>query len=163
MNGIFLIIGGNLGNREEQLSTCRQLIEQQGIQILRSSTIYETAAWGNTETPPYLNQVVEIRTSLSPEELMSYCLKTEAIMGRTRHQKWESRVIDIDLLFYHHVCLNHANLILPHPHITERRFVLTPLVELIPGEIHPINRVQIQELLAQCSDPLEVTPYTSGK
>lgn len=163
MNGIFLIIGGNLGNREEHLSTCKQLIEQQGIQILRSSSIYETAAWGNTETPPYLNQVVEIKTPLAPEELMTSCLKIETMMGRTRQQKWESRVIDIDLLFYHHVCLNCANLILPHPHMAQRRFVLTPLAELIPTEIHPVNRIQIQELLAQCSDPLQVKPYTYGK
>lgn len=156
MNGIFLIIGGNTGNREEALETCKNLMQEGSITLLDSSSLYETASWGNTQNPPFLNQVLSIKTSLAPEALMQYCLSIEQKMGRERHEKWASRNIDIDILFYHHVVMHTEILQLPHPHIASRRFVLEPLSELIPEAIHPVRLQTISELLEHCTDPLPV-------
>lgn len=162
MNGIILIIGGNLGNREESLRACLNTLQSNQVHIVRSSSVFETASWGNTDNPPFLNQVLEIKTSLLPEELMDYCLDIEQRLGRTRSQKWESRVIDIDILFYHHIIYQSDRLRIPHPHIASRRFVLEPLAEMIPNEIHPVSLLQIKTLLDRCSDELPVQKISSS-
>jgi 2-amino-4-hydroxy-6-hydroxymethyldihydropteridine diphosphokinase len=162
MNGIFLIIGGNLGNRIQCLKQGREAIEQQIGRILQSSSIYETAAWGQTDAPPYLNQVLWVDTSLSPEKLLQTALDIESSAGRTRLKKWDSRTLDIDILFYHNQIIEQPGLKIPHPCMQTRRFVLTPLAEIAPHLVHPVLGVDIETLLQQCEDPLQVQHFTDS-
>lgn len=162
MNGIFLIIGGNLGNRVNCLKLGREAIEQQIGHIVQSSSIYETAAWGQTDAPPYLNQVLWVDSSLSPEKLLQTALNIESSAGRTRLKKWDSRTLDIDILFYHNLIMEQPGLKIPHPRMQSRRFVLTPLAEIAPFLVHPVLGIDIRTLLQQCEDPLQVQPYTDS-
>jgi 2-amino-4-hydroxy-6-hydroxymethyldihydropteridine diphosphokinase len=159
MNGIYLIIGGNMGDRENYLATCIQEIENCIGKIVRKSAIYETASWGNTEQTPYLNQVLFLYTNLNPQKLLAECLSIEKKMGRRRTVKWDSRIIDIDILFYDHEIIHDDGLTIPHPLLHERKFVLIPLNELSPLFIHPVSKKSIHELLNECKDPLEVKKF----
>ncbi len=151
MDGIYLILGANLGDRMGQLLLAHKLLMDQ-VEIIRASSLYKTKAWGIIEQPDYINQVVLVQTSLSPKELLTFVLHVEQKMGRRRITKWAPRTIDIDILYYNNEVINQPGLILPHPHISKRNFVLEPLCELAPTEIHPINSKTQQELLAVCSD-----------
>lgn len=159
MNGIYLIIGGNEGDRLEMLDSCKVYIEKNIGMITRCSSIYETAAWGKTDQNSFLNQVLMVHTLLSPEQLMNQCLRIEKWMGRERKEKWSSRSIDIDILFYQNEIINMEGLIIPHPRIPERNFVLTPMCEIAENEIHPVLYRSMIELLNQCEDPLLVEKY----
>ncbi len=160
MNGIYLIIGGNMGKRAEYLATCKNLIDKEIGRIQQSSSLYETAAWGNTTQAPFLNQVLKIETALSPVQLLEACLHIEKKMGRIRDRKWDARIIDIDILFYGQLVINEKNLVIPHPHLPDRKFVLVPLHELAPNLIHPGYKQTITELLAACKDELPVKLFT---
>jgi 2-amino-4-hydroxy-6-hydroxymethyldihydropteridine diphosphokinase len=163
MNGIYLIIGGNIGNRIVNLEQCRFELEKSVGKLLATSSIYETAAWGKEDEMPYLNQVLEIETQMNPAALMQTCIDIELRLGRTRNQKWEARVIDIDILFYHQEIIELPNLSIPHPHLHKRKFVLIPMHELAPDFIHPIFHRNIHDLLTDCEDPLEVRVFEEHK
>jgi|694.fasta_scaffold32687_4 2-amino-4-hydroxy-6-hydroxymethyldihydropteridine diphosphokinase len=156
ISGVFLIIGGNIGDRLKFLALCCDWIEKDLGKILQTSSIYETAAWGKQNESAYLNQVIEIETNLSPCELMKGCLEIEEKMGRLREQKWAARIIDIDILLYKNKIIKENHLQIPHKHLHERRFVLIPLCELIPHAIHPILQKDMNHLLLHCEDKLEV-------
>ncbi len=156
MNIAYLLIGGNLGNRSANLQKAIQLIEQNCGQVVQSSAIYETAAWGLTEQPAFYNQALKIETNFLPEELMQELLLIEQKMGRIRTVKLGPRSIDLDMLFYDQLILNSTLLVLPHPALTERRFVLLPLAEIAANLMHPILHKTIQELLNECPDHLDV-------
>ncbi len=154
MNGVYLITGGNLGNRTENLhQAAMQIIARVGL-ITAKSLLYETDAWGKEDTPAYLNQVLAVSTPLNAQQLMQACLQIESDMGRIRDEKWASRIIDIDILFYNDDIVSLPNLQIPHPRIAERRFVLEPLCELAADEIHPVSGLSIRELWQRCKDPL---------
>lgn len=159
MNGIYLIIGGNMGNRAEHLATCRKCISEQIGMITQASSIYETAAWGNQDNPAFLNQVICIQTSVSPIQLLEKCLAIEAYMGRKRTTQWASRIIDIDILFYKHLIIQLPQLQIPHPHIPQRRFVLTPMNEIAPLALHPVLQKSMRDLLINCPDQLACAPF----
>ncbi len=159
MNGIFLIIGGNLGHRAHNLNQCLLHIQQYIGQIIKQSNIYETASWGKTENPAYLNQVLQIQTSLTPQELIQTCLSIENLMGRNRTEKWASRIIDIDILFYNKQIIHEEHLTIPHPFLHERRFTLLPLNEIAHDFIHPVLQKSISKILLECKDNLQVLPY----
>lgn len=127
--------------------------------IIQTSPVYETAAWGNTRQNAFLNQVVEIKSRLSPADLMQKLLQIEKSMGRMRDLKWGPRRIDIDILFYGQTIINNTGLLIPHPHIQDRRFVLQPLLDIAPGFVHPKLNLTIEELLHRCPDSLPVTRY----
>jgi len=156
MNTAYLLIGGNLGNRKVNLENSRSLIEQQCGHIVHNSSIYETAAWGNTNQPSFLNQVLQVETLLSARQLIRKILKIEKTMGRVRQEKLGPRLIDIDILFFNHEIIKLEFLTIPHPEIQNRRFVLQPLAELVPQWIHPVLKKSIAELLQDCTDMLEV-------
>ncbi len=124
------------------------------------SNIYETAAWGRENDPAYLNQVLFFETRLSASDILEFCLSVEKKMGRYRQTRWESRSIDIDLLFYNDAIIQEVALQIPHPYLHQRRFVLTPLAELAPDFIHPVLRKSIKQLLQECEDPLACEIYT---
>jgi 2-amino-4-hydroxy-6-hydroxymethyldihydropteridine diphosphokinase len=159
MNGIYLIIGGNLENRIRNLEYCRRLIAERIGQLMRVSGIYETAAWGKEDEPAYLNQVLLIHSEKSAEEVLTSSLAIEHELGRTRNKKWEARLIDIDILFYNNAVINLPNLHIPHPRMQDRKFVLFPLCEIAENYVHPLLNKTVSEMLTACKDPLEVKLY----
>jgi 2-amino-4-hydroxy-6-hydroxymethyldihydropteridine diphosphokinase len=162
MNRLFLITGGNIGDRKTNLETAAALIQKQIGKIMRLSAIYETEAWGITNQPAFYNQVLEIETLLSAREVLDLILKIEEQMGRKRSIKNAARNIDIDILFFNNEIINEHNLTIPHPEIINRRFVLLPLLELEPEKIHPVLHKSIQELLSETKDKLEAIPVVDG-
>jgi 2-amino-4-hydroxy-6-hydroxymethyldihydropteridine diphosphokinase len=156
MNIAYLLIGGNLGNRSANLQKAMQLIEQNCGQVVQSSAIYETAAWGFTDQPAFYNQALKIHTNLPPGSLMEALLLIEKDMGRIRSVKLGPRIIDLDMIFYNELVLNTESLVLPHPALSQRRFVLLPLFEIAPAFIHPVFQKNIVQLLKECPDQLDV-------
>ena len=160
MRTAHLLIGGNLGNRKENLSKAVSLINEQCGSLTRSSSIYETEAWGNTDQPSFLNQALEISTSLNARQLMRKVLKIEEEMGRVRKEKLGPRIIDIDILLFENEIHDLRFLKIPHPEMQNRRFVLVPLAEINSALQHPVLKKSITELLEECPDNLEVKKIT---
>jgi len=156
MTTAHLLIGGNLGNRKENLAKAVSLINEQCGSLTRSSSIYETEAWGNTDQPSFLNQALEISTSLTARLLMRRVLRIEEEMGRIRKEKLGPRIIDIDILLFENEIHDLRFLKIPHPEMQNRRFVLVPLAEINSNLQHPVLKKTIAELLEECPDNLEV-------
>jgi 2-amino-4-hydroxy-6-hydroxymethyldihydropteridine diphosphokinase len=152
----FILLGSNMGDRSLLLEEARMQIAKKAGKILQTSGIYETAAWGKESQPSFLNQVLVVETSLNPELLMETLLKIENEMGRVREEKMGPRTIDIDILFYDDLVYNSDNLIIPHPLLQLRRFVLLPLSEIKPSKMHPLLMQSVEQLLVNCKDPLKV-------
>jgi 2-amino-4-hydroxy-6-hydroxymethyldihydropteridine diphosphokinase len=160
-NKVFLGLGSNLGNREENLLKAQKLINKKVGKVHSKSSIYETAAWGITEQNAFLNQVLEIETVFSPDAVLHLLLKIEKNMGRIREIKWGERSIDIDVLYYNNEIISTENLVVPHPFIQERKFVLVPLCEIAPVFIHPRLKQSNLELLEKCQDSGEIVVFNS--
>ncbi len=158
----YLLLGTNLGDREQLLHQALASIAQEIGLILQRSSIYETAAWGNENQPHYLNQVVSVATPLTPVQLLHAVNGIERKMGRQRVSKWESRLIDIDILFYADQLIDLPNLQIPHPQLPNRRFALVPLQEIAPFLIHPALNLSVSNLLARTSDHLTVQRYQTN-
>ncbi len=156
MKGKYLLLGSNLGDREELLNTAREQIEKWIGTIVKTSLIYETEAWGIEDQPEFLNQVLEIETELKPIEVLDKIGIIEKEMGRRRYQKWGTRIIDIDILYFDDEVIETEELIIPHPENPNRKFVLVPMVEIAPDLVHPTLSLSQEELLDRCKDPLEV-------
>lgn len=154
---VFLLLGSNLGDRPQVLAAAREMIAGQAGSIVNQSAIYETEPWGITDQPAFLNQVLEITTSLLPEDLLRIILNIEHDLGRIRYERWGARVIDIDILYFGQTIMDSARLTLPHPRIQDRRFVLAPLAEIAPGFIHPVLQKTTSKLLEQCPDTSAVS------
>ncbi|MEP1097170.1 MAG: 2-amino-4-hydroxy-6-hydroxymethyldihydropteridine diphosphokinase [Cyclobacteriaceae bacterium] len=155
MNGIYLLLGSNLGDRLEKLRTASKSLEERQIKILNESSVYETEPWGVSDQPWFLNVVLQIETALQESKLLETCLKVEEDMGRSRIEKWGARLIDIDILYYNDIVLDTNSLQLPHPEIANRKFTLLPLCELIPNQPHPISKLSQVEMLTKCKDELD--------
>lgn len=156
MNSVYILLGGNLGNKEENMNVARSYIEKHVGKIIKASSIYETASWGIAGQPDFLNQVVLIKTKFSAEKVMETILLIENKMGRIRTEKNASRIIDIDILFFNDEVINKQGLIVPHPEIQNRKFVLVPLNEIASDLMHPTFQLSIKELLSTSKDKLEV-------
>ena len=156
---VYLLLGSNQGNRQQYLQQAINFIAQQCGSIVRSSAIYQTAAWGKTDQPAFLNQVVELHTSMDPDACMHCLLGIENEMGRIRTERMGPRIIDIDLLFYDQLVYHSPVVHIPHPAIAQRRFVLTPMADLNPALVHPVLQQSIAQLLEKCTDPLPVAKY----
>ena len=156
MHSVILLTGGNTGDRLNHLAQARERIAADIGPVTDASALYETAAWGNTGQPPFLNQVLKVETHLSPLDVLQGVLRIETAMGRIRTEKWGPREIDIDILFYDAEIVNSPDLTIPHPEIPNRRFVLEPLAEIAAGLVHPVLRVDVATLLARTGDTLEV-------
>lgn len=153
----YLLLGSNLGNREQYLSNAIDAINKNAGSICLKSSIYETEAWGKTDQPGFLNLAIAIETRLTPIQLLESVLHIEADLGRVRHEKWGARMIDIDIIFYEDQIVNDENiLIIPHPEMQNRKFVLEPLAEIAPNFIHPIFKRSILQMLKTLCDPLAV-------
>jgi len=161
MNKVYLLLGGNIGDRLVNFEKAKQLLKKQVGKIIGHSGIYETASWGNTNQPDFLNQVLMIETKLTAEQIMEQILSIENKMGRVRTEKNASRVIDIDILFFNEDIIETRSIVIPHPQIQNRNFVLYPLNELAPQLTHPVLKKTIHELLLRCNDTLAVNLYKS--
>ncbi|MES1161374.1 MAG: 2-amino-4-hydroxy-6-hydroxymethyldihydropteridine diphosphokinase [Bacteroidota bacterium] len=156
MNISFLLIGGNEGDRKVELAKACVHIEQAGWIILRRSSLFETAAWGKEDQASFLNQALQVEGETDGPRLMDVLLGIEEKMGRRRLEKYGSRNIDIDMLFFNSAVIHSPRLTVPHPQIQNRRFALAPMEEIAPDFIHPVLHKSIRELLAVCPDKLEV-------
>ena len=129
----FLGLGSNLGDRARMLSAARGRLSGPGVRILRGSHVYESPPWGRTDQPPFLNQVIEVETTLPPPLLLARCREIEDALGRVRRERWGPRTIDIDVLLYGDLVIQTPDLVVPHAELRRRAFVLVPLAELAPG------------------------------
>ena len=161
MNISYLLIGGNEGDRTGNMAIARERIGSVAGAIRRRSSLYETAAWGKTDQPDFLNQALLLETGLDAAILLATLLGIEEEMGRKRSEKYGSRIIDIDILFFNDAIITQPGLVIPHPEIQNRRFALAPLEEIAPAYIHPLLGVSVRELLINCTDPLVVKKLTS--
>jgi len=164
---VYLALGSNLGDRAELLKTARQDLKNLPLDDFETSSIYESAPYQGAQQPPYYNQVVCGRTSLSPEQLLEACQRIEKKMGRIRKKRWESRLIDIDILYYEDLILASESLILPHTDLVNRGFVLLPLAELAPSRVDPRFQESIDTLLKrwenQTEEPIPVCMKSFSK
>lgn len=160
MKGLsFILLGSNLGDREAILESAVDMIEERCGSVVLMSSLYESEPWGFETENLFLNQAIGVETSLSPHDLLSELLQIEAELGRVRqenHQGYESRPIDLDVIYYDDMVIADEELIVPHPSMHKRRFVLMPLCEIAPDFIHPLFRESNRELLARCEDRLRV-------
>jgi 2-amino-4-hydroxy-6-hydroxymethyldihydropteridine diphosphokinase len=158
---VYLALGSNLGRREANLKEAREALPPK-VRVLNVSPIYETPPWGYLDQPDFLNQVLEGDTGLTPKEVLVYLKQIEAQMGREKTVQNGPRVIDLDLLFYDDLILEDPSgdypLILPHPRMAGRAFVLVPLADLAPNLVHPVYGKKVWEMLAE-TEPEGIHPY----
>jgi 2-amino-4-hydroxy-6-hydroxymethyldihydropteridine diphosphokinase len=134
-------------------------IEKHIGNVNRQSSLYTTAAWGNTKQPDFLNQVITVETKFSALQTMQIILSIEKKMGRIRTLKNAPRIIDIDILFFNKEIIDNNYLSVPHPQIQNRRFVLVPLNQLSPNLRHPVLKKSVHQLLIHCPDKLNVKKF----
>jgi len=145
----YIGLGSNVGDRLQNIKKAVSLIaDWPDSKILKTSSIYETEPWGVKDQAPFFNAVIEISTNLLPEVLLKHCLDTEKQMGRIRTIKWGPRIIDLDILFYGSQVIKTDTLVIPHPLLAERDFVIIPLNDIAPDFIHPVTHLSIHELTA---------------
>ena len=131
-----LSLGGNVGDvREAFRFALDRLALTEGVEVVATSSVYRTAPWGKTDQPAFLNMAALLRVSLSPRALLNLCLDIEQQRGRDRAEKWGPRTLDLDVLTYGEQVIAEEGLIIPHPHVHERAFVLVPLVEIVPDTL----------------------------
>ena len=156
MNTIYILLGANLGNSLQQILDAEQKLITKIGNLMSKSSLYKSAAWGVEDQPPFLNQVLILNTTLDAHTCLTICQEIEHELGRVRLVKWGARVIDIDILYFNNDIISTPNLIIPHPYIAERKFTLEPLAEIAPTFIHPFFNKSQEELLRDCTDPLDV-------
>jgi 2-amino-4-hydroxy-6-hydroxymethyldihydropteridine diphosphokinase len=142
----YIGIGSNLGNRQENCSRAVEILEKRGIKVQKKSSLYETEPWGVKDQPRFINMVVQIETTLKPNDLLRLLKDIEKEIGRQDSFHWGPRMIDLDILLFNALVLNEENLQIPHPYLHEREFVLKPLNEIAPDVIHPVFHMSIDKL-----------------
>ena len=157
---VFLGLGSNLGDRSAALEEAQRRLEGHGYRTTERSSTWHTEPVGGPPQGWFLNAVLAGETALGPEELLQACLDTERDMGRVRAEKNGPRFIDVDILLFEDVRREGAGLVIPHPRLHERLFVLAPLHEIAPARRHPVLGLTVAELMERCPDPSVVRPWT---
>lgn len=147
MNITFISLGSNIGNRLDYLQQAVRLLQQtEQVNVVNMSSIYETDPVGYEDQAAFLNMVVEIETLLTPHEILKKCNEIEAELGRKRDIRWGPRTVDLDILLYNEENVKTEDLIIPHPRMMERGFVLIPLVELQANLVDPQSKQLIADV-----------------
>lgn len=152
MSIAYIALGSNLGDKEANLRQALKMLLVKGLQIRSVSSFFKTEPYGVTDQPEFINAVACVKTDLAPEKLLKLLLDTELEMGRVRLRHWGERNIDLDLLLYDDLIYYSEKLVLPHPDIQNRFFVLQPLSEIAADKIHPVYKKSIQTLLKSLTD-----------
>jgi 2-amino-4-hydroxy-6-hydroxymethyldihydropteridine diphosphokinase len=159
MHTLVLSTGSNLGDRLQNLDMAQKLIEEKIGHIRKSSSIYESRAWGYESENNYYNQCLEVQTEFEVEKSLERIIQIERILGRKKRAKeYTDRIIDIDIIFFDDHIQESDLLTIPHSKMQDRRFVLVPLAEILPLYEHPVMHKTVRELLGICTDPLRVYP-----
>ena len=155
-NIVYLGIGSNLGNRKRNIEKAKSFLLINSVKILKSSNIYETYSWPNKDQPKFYNIVIQVITNLKPENLFYVIKNIEKKLGRKKDLINEPRTCDIDILDYkgkiYKLDANNNKLIIPHPRLQDRNFVLFPLFEIQKNWIHPIKKTKIRDLIKNLDD-----------
>jgi 2-amino-4-hydroxy-6-hydroxymethyldihydropteridine diphosphokinase len=156
MAKVFILLGGNVGDKSKILEQTRKLIDKRIGIITQQSSVYKTESWG-FKTDPFYNQAISLESQLTPFEILEQSQAIEKELGRIKlSTAYEDRKIDIDLIFYDNLNITTTQLTIPHPRIGERRFVLIPLLEIAPELCHPVTGVSLSQMLDTCQDQLSV-------
>ena len=151
VNIIYLGIGSNLGNKKLNIEKAKFELIQNNINIIKSSSFYKSLSWPNTKNPKFLNIVIKVSTNLNPNELLKICKKIETYLGRKKSPKNSPRTCDIDILDYNQI-IKKNGILLPHPRIHNRNFVLLPLFEINKNWTHPATKQHIKRLISSLSN-----------
>lgn len=154
MTTVYIGIGSNLGRRKKNCLMAVELLKGKGVRVAKESSLYETEPWGVKDQPAFINMVIEAQTDLSPEMLLSLVKDIEYEIGRSRTRRWGPRKIDLDILLYGDMVINTPDLVIPHPYMHERQFVMRPLSEIAPDLIHPIIKKKMRDILITLIQPL---------
>lgn len=149
MHTVYIGIGSNLGEREENCERAIGLLEEKGTRVIKRSSMIETEPWGVTDQPAFINMAIQIETELSPVELLKLLKETEKEVGRRPGMRWGPRVIDLDILLIDDLVIKSDRIEVPHPQIRNRDFVLRPLAEIAPDLIHPVFKKTIGEMVQE--------------
>ena len=145
---VYIALGTNLGQRLDNLRAAIEALTPD-VRVLAESHVYETPPWGYEDQPAFLNMVVKVGTDLEPEPLLKFLKRLEVELGRELNFRWGPRLIDLDILFYDDLTLDTPPLVIPHPRLHERAFVLVPLADVAPDLIHPVLQQSVSDLLAE--------------
>jgi 2-amino-4-hydroxy-6-hydroxymethyldihydropteridine diphosphokinase len=156
MNGIYLILGSNLGDKILSLEKAVDLIRKRIGNVVVESSYYDTEPWGYSEQANFRNKAIKIETEYAPDELLEQIDLIEKELGRVRKEKWHERELDIDILYYGDDVIRTGSIQIPHPEIAKRRFVLIPMCEIAPDEKHPVTGKTQLQMLLECRDTLKV-------
>ncbi len=158
---IFLGLGSNIGHRIEYLEAAFEALQDRVGVVLSQSSYYKTDAWGNETQDFFVNQVLQLQTSLTANQVLEQCQAIEKSLGRVKNETWGPRCIDIDILIYGKAHIQEPQLQVPHPHLQYRNFVLLPLCEIAKDWMHPVLKQSFARLLEQCIDHLGVHKLVS--
>ena len=153
-------LGSNLGDRRVNIARAIQMIEESIGPIIASSSFYETEAWGNTEQEDFINLALEVEHYKTPNQLLDIVNDIEDKLGRVRREKWEERLIDIDIIFVEDIIIDTQKLTIPHKWMEQRNFVLYPMVEIAAEFVHPLLNKTVEKLLEECTDTSKIKRLT---
>lgn len=157
MNTVYLLLGSNLGNRLLEISKAIVMIDKHVGKIIERSPLYETDSWGFKTSKKFINIALIVKTKKRPAKVLEKIQRIEQELGRKKTKKgYESRIIDIDIIFFNNEIINEEKLVIPHERAHERRFVLEPMNFLAPDYIHPVFNKNVGQLLENCMDELSV-------
>ena len=147
MSRVYISYGSNMGDRYANIDTALNFIKNSGLNIKKNSKLYKTEPYGYRDQAEFINGAAEIETDLDCRSVLSKLLDIENKMGRIRKFKWGPRVIDLDIIFFNDQIINEKDLVVPHPDMQNRFFVLKPLNEIAPDVIHPVLKISVSEML----------------
>jgi len=165
MKEIYFSLGSNLGDRVKQLEDAIGLLSEQVGRLEKISGIYESESWGFSSDHRFCNCCLSVHTILEPLQVLDAILSIERKLGRERNspeemgEGYSDRIIDIDLLLFGQMQFKHPHLVIPHPAMKDRRFVLLPMHEIAPRLVHPVLGITMEQMLEQCADPVRVWLY----